>query len=166
MPPFIKESKGVKMGGEKLLEGERDRDASLSWAEGSVLVNIDKLLSYANVLVDLPWGISVDPGQFESLVRSLAARGNVRSTPVVERELRSDVERVIEHAKRCAYFMNNECIDPISIDVGIPGVCNVSWIVEDGNHRFYGRALAGDEMIPAFISGSVIHAEEMFGVAL
>lgn len=67
-----------------------------------------------------------------------------------------------DHAARIAYFVVNEPVKPIQIDVGIYGVTNPSWIIDDGNHRLLGSIFAGRKFIKAEVCGSCDLIESMF----
>lgn len=67
-----------------------------------------------------------------------------------------------DHAARIAYFVVNEPIKPIQIDVGINGVINPAWIIDDGNHRLLGSIFAGRKTIKADVCGSCDLIESMF----
>lgn len=70
-----------------------------------------------------------------------------------------------QHAQRVAHLCVVGWSDPISIDVGVPGLgCNVDWFVEDGNHRLAAAIVRGDSHILAVVSGSLNFAAELFGI--
>lgn len=129
-------------------------------------VEIDRLFEHADVLKYPPWGLEVNPITFRALVEYFANHNDVLSYPVKDHEYDNKEDLVHAHARRCAYFALNPNYDPISIDVGIPGLLDTSWIVDDGNHRLYGRAIAGEISIKASVSGSVSRAKSMLGVSL
>lgn len=71
----------------------------------------------------------------------------------------------IDHAGRIAFLVVNEQSDPVEIDVGVPELdCFVDWPIQDGNHRVAAAIFANRELIRASVSGSVLHAELLFGV--
>lgn len=66
------------------------------------------------------------------------------------------------HIKKIAYFVKNEPIKPIGLDVGVPSLgCFVDYFIDDGNHRFAGSIIAKRKTIPCKISGSVEHIKEL-----
>lgn len=70
-----------------------------------------------------------------------------------------------DHAGRIAYLVKHPADDAISIDVGVPHLgCNVSWFVQDGNHRVAAALYRGESLIEAELSGSVDYLRELFGV--
>lgn len=68
------------------------------------------------------------------------------------------------HVKRIAYFVEHGWNDPISIDVGVPGLSEPEWLIEDGNHRLAAAIYLRDKEILAEVSGSLEHAKMLFGV--
>lgn len=129
------------------------------------LVETKRLLALADVLKSPPWGLGCHSETFLNKVTGFIKAGDLLSEPV-DSNNPSRADLINDHARRCAYFATKPDYDPVHIDVGIPGVCHVAWILDDGNHRLYGRAVAGDKLIKAEISGSVAYAKEMLGVRL
>lgn len=74
-----------------------------------------------------------------------------------------DLEKLrANHIKKIAYFVANEPIEPIGLDVGIPDLgCHSSYFVTDGNHRFAGSIIAGRATIACDISGSLEHMKSL-----
>lgn len=127
------------------------------------LVEIKRLLGSANVLKNPPWGVPCHPEIFLNKVKGYIRSGDVLDTPVDSSNTNRNA-LLNDHARRCAYFATQPNYDPVHIDVGIPDVCYVRWILDDGNHRLYGRYVAGDKHIRAVVSGSVEHARQRLGV--
>ena len=74
------------------------------------------------------------------------------------------IDRVY-HIRRVAYLVVHGWQDPIELDVGVPSLgCNVSWIVQDGNHRLAAAFYRKDPTIRCGISGSVEYAAHLLGV--
>ena len=67
-----------------------------------------------------------------------------------------------DHAGRVAYFVVNKPVKPIQIDVGIDGISNPAWIIDDGNHRLLGSIFAGRKFITADVSGCCNLIKSMF----
>ena len=59
------------------------------------------------------------------------------------------------HMRLIAWFVEHGWVDPIGVDVGIPGLCHVNWLIQDGNHRFAAAIFRGDITIAAGMQGSV-----------
>lgn len=70
-----------------------------------------------------------------------------------------------DHAARVAFLVENESLDAIEVDVGVP-VLNYwpNWMVQDGNHRLAAAIFAGRELIPATVGGQLDYAKRLFGV--
>lgn len=76
-----------------------------------------------------------------------------RPTPAQSRE---------RHVRKIAFFVVHGVRDPIDLDVGVPSMgCVVDHLVDDGNHRLAGAWIRGDRTIPARISGSLDHAQDL-----
>lgn len=66
------------------------------------------------------------------------------------------------HIKKIAFFVVNDSNKPIDIDVGVPSMGgHVSYMVDDGNHRFAGAIIRGDKEIKAKVMGDESHAKEL-----
>lgn len=59
------------------------------------------------------------------------------------------------HIRRVAYLVVHPDANPISVDVGVRGLCSVSWPIMDGHHRLAAAFYRGDETIGVEASGSV-----------
>lgn len=129
------------------------------------LVETKRLLALADVLKSPPWGLICPPETFLNKVAEFIKAGDLLSEPV-DGKNPNRADLINDHARRCAYFATQPDYEPVHIDVGIPGICHPAWILDDGNHRLYGRAVAGDKHIKAEISGSVDYAKELLGVSL
>lgn len=71
------------------------------------------------------------------------------------------------HIERVAYFVVHGWTDPIDIDVGVPSLgCYISWMILDGNHRFYAAVIRNDLSILSTLSGDLNHAREILGVQI
>lgn len=83
-------------------------------------------------------------------------RGTPQRPPIGDNEIRPGKNRAArkQHAGRIHWFWINGWTDPISIDVGIPGMCYVAWPILDGNHRFAAAILRGDPYIMTDCSGA------------
>lgn len=67
-----------------------------------------------------------------------------------------------DHVARIAWFAIHGWSDPISVDVGVPGLPGYRfvWIITDGNHRFAAALCREDETIAGEIGGSLSYAFE------
>lgn len=66
------------------------------------------------------------------------------------------------HIKKIAFFVVNDSNRSIDIDVGIPSMgCYISYMIDDGNHRFAGAIIRGDKEIKAKVMGEEAHAKEL-----
>lgn len=94
-------------------------------------------------------------------------RAKLHETPLWIEVVLGKVEMTVEesrqrHIEKVAYFALNDIEKPINIDVGIPHMgCFVEHIVDDGNHRLAGYIFKKAPTIPAWVSGSIEHAQEM-----
>ena len=69
-----------------------------------------------------------------------------------------------DHVERIAYLVVNKSDVPIDIDVGIPGMFQVTYIIQDGYHRLAAAYYRGDKTILATISGSVKYAKHILNI--
>lgn len=67
------------------------------------------------------------------------------------------------HSGRIAYFVLNQDLTPIQLDVGIPSMGFVPPLVTDGHHRLAAAMVKQDQTIVAEYSGCVDTFESMFG---
>lgn len=128
-------------------------------------VLVRDVLKIAPIFKDVPWGVSVGAEQFFELVKAKVNAEELCEVPFEEfqKDNASQVFWDEYHAARVAYFVLHGWREPISIDVGIPGVCHVSWPVVDGNHRLYAAVFCQEQYIEAQLQGSVTALEEFFG---
>jgi hypothetical protein len=116
----------------------------------AIMIPVKKLTALCDPFRQLPWGVRVTKRQVQKALfdRRLA------KNPGTD-----------DHAGRIAYFVENESLEAISIDVGVPvlGFCP-GWIVPDGNHRLAAAIFAGRLEILAVVSGQLDYAEALLGV--
>ena len=125
-----------------------------------VAIPISRLRKHCDPFENSPWEVE---GITPALVCSAAILNEVYSQPIQPRE--ADIQK---HIQRIAYFLLHGWDDPICIDVGVPGFpgYRASWLVTDGNHRLAAAIIRGDEIIKAWVDGSIDYAEELFGVVI
>jgi hypothetical protein len=70
----------------------------------------------------------------------------------------------LDHIERIAYLVVNRKNDPIDIDVGIPGMCEVAYIIQDGYHRLAAAYYCGDKKILASINGHIDYAKQILEI--
>ena len=71
----------------------------------------------------------------------------------------------MDHAARIAYLVEQEALDAIEVDVGIPALRYFPrWMLLDGNHRLAAAIYAGRPLIMATVAGSLDYAKRLFGV--
>ena len=71
-----------------------------------------------------------------------------------------------EHIQKIAWFVCNDIIYPIEIDVGCPSFGVIpNWMIVDGNHRFAAKIIRKDRFVEASISGEVDLIKNLFGVS-
>jgi hypothetical protein len=68
------------------------------------------------------------------------------------------------HIERIAYLVVNKSNVPIDVDVGVPGFCEVTYIIQDGYHRLAAAYYRGDKTILATISGAVKYAKHILNI--
>ena len=69
-----------------------------------------------------------------------------------------------DHSQKIAYFLVNDILSPIQIDVGVPYLnFYPDWMIEDGNHRFAAAILKNQEYIAADVAGQEDYINELFG---
>lgn len=66
------------------------------------------------------------------------------------------------HVRKIAYFALHPMQRPLFVDVGAPELgCHADYILQDGNHRFAGALVRGDETVAVAVSGSINHAKTL-----
>lgn len=111
-------------------------------------ISVEKLKCLANPFGKPVWG---EPVGFDDVQKAIE-----------EGRIISD-RNSSDHAGRIAFFVVSEPRNPISIDVGVPGLVDPpEWIIIDGNHRLCGSIFAGRKSIPAEINGCCELIEELF----
>lgn len=123
----------------------------------SSAVPLRRLLQIANPFEDCPWGTD---GVTEQAVRLAVADGRLTDVPFCPDTARWDV---LQHVERIAHFVVRGWSEPISLDIGVPGM-GPAWPVTDGNHRLCAAVVLGADAISALVSGDVDLAKELLGV--
>lgn len=85
-----------------------------------------------------------------------------------EQDTSEDVDNRHKHIEQIAWLVQHGSWKdhPIDIDIGVPGLCEPRWIVQDGNHRlaaiiFLYETQNIDIQVYCDISGSMRHAKEL-----
>lgn len=134
--------------------------------EGFHRIKVQDLLALCNPFE--AWGDAGKPIEADDVLACLAAGKEAltdtpswyenarRRTPLTQAELRE------RHIQKVAYFVKHPATNPISVDVGVPGMgCIPDHLVDDGNHRFAGAILRGDNTIRVQVGGDLEYAREL-----
>ncbi len=116
-----------------------------------VMIEVSRLRRYACPISTNPWRHG-RPVTIQSIETAIKSRRYV------------DNPGTDDHPARIAFFVINPSHDAIEIDVGVPSIGAVDWIIQDGNHRLAAAIYRGDKHIACSVSGCVHLAMEMFGV--
>jgi hypothetical protein len=127
----------------------------------SVEIPLKQLAQRCDPFVESPWGSSKVT---RDMVKSAIEAGDLEATPFNPKQADHSGSQKY-HTRRIAYLAVNGWSDPISIDVGVPGLgCYVDWFIDDGNHRVAAALVMGRETISAEVSGDMNYAFDLFGV--
>lgn len=126
-------------------------------------VSVAKILEYCNPVETPPWGVD---GPTTSLIDWCLNNDYYIDTPVEQhltnRSTLLDSQIELIHAGRIAYLFSHDWDDPISFDVGIPGLADMpAWPVLDGNHRLYASIIRRDTTIMVEPSGCLDYAKQI-----
>lgn len=131
------------------------------------VINIKKLQEYCDPLSC--WMDLIKPITKEEVLKCVAdGKAELAFTPDFYsssfgkgKDMSADEKREA-HIKKIAFFVVNESNKPIDIDVGVPSMGgHVSYMVDDGNHRFAGAIIKGDKEIKAKVMGEEAYAREL-----
>lgn len=132
-------------------------------------VSIKTLMNHTNPFNGC-WPELSRPITVEEVKQCIAEdRAELANTPswielAFKKDKPSDEEIRDAHVRKIAFFATNESIKPIHLEVGIPELgCYPENLLDDGNHRFAGAIVRGDETIRAKISGTPDSAKD-FGL--
>lgn len=132
-------------------------------ADGDLVlqVSVGRLQELCDPAKGDPWGFQITPGEVAQAVEE----GRFRATPWKSFPNQFTKEERQYHIERVAYFVVNGWTDPIDLDVGVPSLgCYISWMILDGNHRFYAAVIRNDLAIHSTLSGDLNYAQEILGV--
>jgi hypothetical protein len=84
------------------------------------------------------------------------------NNPGLTQHIQSEKFTRLDHIKKITYFLQNDALDPIEMDVGVPALgCYIEWMIMDGNHRFFAAILKNQTNVRVGISGCISYAKEL-----
>lgn len=127
-----------------------------------ISVELPRLLDIADPVATPPWPAArtLSP----AMVSDALVRQQLEGEPYRARAHQSRPEW---HASRIAWLVTHRWEDPISLEFGPdPDMQQLSWLVEDGNHRLYAAAFLQLPSISVSIGGYLRTAETLLEIEL
>lgn len=118
-----------------------------------MLISVDKLAERCNPFESHCWRDLESPITKDEVQKSLDDEVYLMPDPAPNSS--SVITGRGKHIRLIAWFVKHGWVDPIGVDVGIPGLCHVAWLIQDGNHRFAAAIFRGDTTVGADMQGSV-----------
>ena len=139
----------------------------MTTSEYTQLLPLNNIKQYCNPFTSYCWQDIPEKVTLQEITDCLAKGEEelvgTESSPWV----RPHIDHKEAHIKKISYFVKYGFTEPLSLDVGIPGLCNVNWKVIDGNHRLasaiYKQEVLKEEVFVSITipSGSTDYAIEL-----
>jgi len=124
-------------------------------------IKLSKLLDICHPVKDGAWGTGVIPAW---MIHKRVRKQNTYDHETWARIATHHDYNILPwlHAGRIAYFVLNGWTDPISLEIGVPGMFEPEWIIDDGNHRTAAAWFMNKEYIDVDFSGDVDLFNDLF----
>lgn len=127
-------------------------------------VYVPALVQIANPFRDVIWHLDIDrPITVDEVVYAIRC-GDFLTTPWEEGGLMlggDPVEKRMRHIRRIAFFVQYGWVQPIMVDVGVPGYYSPDYPITDGNHRLGAAIIRGEFFIEASVAGDLDHVHSL-----